>query len=523
MGTRENYQGQTLDGRYVVERRLGEGGMGAVYEGRHLLVGRKVAIKFLHAEFAGQEEIVKRFYREAQAAAAIRHKNIIDVLDVGLSQRGEPYLVMEYLEGESLATMLHRSGRLDLPTAAGVFEPALFALRVAHDKGIIHRDLKPDNIFIAHNPDEPPTIKLIDFGISKFSGDSGRSQLTKTGSAMGTPAYMSPEQARGDKSLDSRTDIYSMGVVLYEVLTGALPFSGEHYNELLINVLTASPRPPREAFPGFPADAERLVMRALSKDPAERPQNATEFLDELKQTSGFGARQEHLTRMASSAVDRTFAAGDLGGELSQSDSAAASDVYAKMRHDATPGSWSATRTEEPKRGRPKIAIVGGAAAAVVAAVGVVFFLTNRSSEKTPLVAPASAPVAAAAPSSSQARSAARTGTVFITVTGAPPGAKITFDGAPVQENPFKVLRRDASFVLSVEADGYEPFKALVSTKADKIVDAVLQPLAAVVERENTDKPSAKAKQKKEQRPSASAPSSKIEDGKRGTKFGKEFE
>ena len=518
----EDYQGQTLDGRYLVERLLGEGGMGAVYEGRHLIVGRKVAIKFLHAEFAGREEIVKRFYREAQAAAAIRHKNIIDILDVGLSPRGEPYLVMEYLEGESLASMLGRVGRLDLPTAAAILEPTLLALRAAHEKGIIHRDLKPDNIFLAHNPDEAPTVKLIDFGISKFSGDAGRSRLTQTGSAMGTPAYMSPEQARGDKAIDTRSDIYAMGVILYEVLTGALPFFGEHYNALLINVLTEAPRPPRDAFPEFPAEAEGLVLRALSKEPGDRPQTAMEFLDALKKMSGFSERHEHLTRITSTAAHRSFAAGDLGAEIVASDGKTASDVYARMQRDATPGIWAATRTGRPKRNRTKAAVIAGLAVAAVAGIGVLVVLNARSPEERPPDARTGDPGAAAPASEPKAAGAAQEAAVFITVFGAPPGAKITFDGAPVLENPFKVLQRDASFVLSVEAEGHEPFRALVSTKADKIVDAALRPLAAA-EGKAAVKTGAKTKAKKDQGSGSDASSSKINEGKRGVKFGKDFE
>ena len=512
-----DYTGQVLDGRYRVERLLGAGGMGAVYEGSHVLVGRKVAIKFLHAELTGQEEIVKRFYREAQAAAAIRHKNIIDVLDVGLSSLGEPYMVMEYLEGESLAAMLHRVERLDLPAAAGVLEPVLLALKAAHEKGIVHRDLKPDNIFLAHNPDEPPTVKLIDFGISKFSGGTGGSQLTQTGSTMGTPAYMSPEQVRGERTVDARSDLYSMGVVLYEMLTGALPFRGEHYNALLINVLTAAPTPPREAFAGFPAEAERLVERALSKSPAERPQSAAEFLAELRSTSAFASRQEHLTRFASSVSHRSFAAGDLGDDITQSDADAASDVYARMQRVATPGTWAATRVGT-SGGRSRVAILAGSIAAVAAALAFFFALHGGAPTEQPPAVQAGAPRQVAA----QERSAAQDAVVFITVFGAPPGAKIGFDGAPVQENPFKVLQRDASFVLSVEAEGYEPFKVLVSTKKDKIVDVALKALAPACG-EAADGHGTKPRPKKEEAPSAAAPAAKIESGKHGMKFGKDFE
>ena len=199
--------GALLDGRYRIVRLLGEGGMGSVYLASHVGLGRDVAIKFLHAELVSRDEVVGRFYREAQAAAAIRHKNIIEVFDVGVSPQGEPFLVMEYLEGESLAGLLKRAGPLNLGAACAVMEPVLQALHAAHRKGIIHRDLKPDNIFLAYQQGEPPVVKIIDFGISKFAQGEFDKWRTKTGSVMGTPAYMSPEQARGSAGLDHRTDI----------------------------------------------------------------------------------------------------------------------------------------------------------------------------------------------------------------------------------------------------------------------------------------------------------------------------
>lgn len=207
-----DYSGRTLENRYSVTKLLGKGGMGSVYLGHHVKIGKRVAVKFLHAQFTSSPELVKRFYREAQAASMVQHSNIIKVMDVGVSDSGEPFLVMEYLEGESLAEMLKRKGILDIGAACGVLEPALLALSAAHDSGIIHRDLKPENIFMVHEESGFSGVKLIDFGISKFTGPGDQSQLTQTGTLLGTPAYMAPEQVRGDKDIDRRADIYSMGV-----------------------------------------------------------------------------------------------------------------------------------------------------------------------------------------------------------------------------------------------------------------------------------------------------------------------
>jgi predicted Ser/Thr protein kinase len=304
-----------LDGRYRIVRLLGEGGMGAVYLASHVGLGRDVAIKFLHAELVSREDIVGRFYREAQAAAAIRHKNIIDVFDVGISLLGEPFLVMEYLEGESLASLLKRAGPLNLGAACAVMEPVLQALQAAHCKGIIHRDLKPDNIFLAYQKDVPPVVKIIDFGISKFTQGDLDKWRTKTGSILGTPAYMSPEQARGSASLDHRTDIYSMGTILFEMLSGGLPFAGTNFAEYLSAMLIEEPRAPQSVHAGFPVEAEPLVRRALAKEPNQRFQNATEMLDALIALPSYDARQERLALLASTIEVRDFAAGDLGQAL----------------------------------------------------------------------------------------------------------------------------------------------------------------------------------------------------------------
>jgi serine/threonine protein kinase len=306
-----------LDGRYRIDRLLGEGGMGSVYLASHVGLGRQVAIKFLHSDLISREDVVGRFYREAQAAAAIRHKNIIEVFDVGMSAKGEPFLVMEYLEGESLAGLLKRVGPLSLGDACAVMEPVLQALQVAHRKGIVHRDLKPDNIFLAYQQGEPPVVKIIDFGISKFTQGELDKWRTKTGSVMGTPAYMSPEQARASAGLDHRTDLYSMGTILFEMLTGALPFAGTNFAEYLSAMLVDEPRAPQSVYADFPVEAEPVLRKALAKNPDQRFQNATEMLDELKALPGYDAQQERLALLASTIEIRGFAAGDLGQALSR--------------------------------------------------------------------------------------------------------------------------------------------------------------------------------------------------------------
>jgi serine/threonine-protein kinase len=309
--------------------------MGAVYLAEHAVLGRQVAIKFLHADYSAKEDMVNRFHREAQAAAAIHHRNIIEVFDVGLSAAGEPFLVMEYLEGESLSELLKRVGPLNLSAACAVIEAALLAVRAAHRKGIIHRDLKPDNLFLAYQTDGPPVVKLIDFGISKFTQGAYDKWRTKTGSLLGTPAYMSPEQARALPGLDHRSDLYSVGTIFYEMLTGALPFAGNSFPEYLANLLIEEPLPPRSMRADFPAEAEPVIRKALVKDPAARYQSADEMLEALQVLKGFSERFERLGMLASTNRVRGFAAGDLGPVLPGKEGSESVRAGSRLLQDAT--------------------------------------------------------------------------------------------------------------------------------------------------------------------------------------------
>ncbi len=206
----ENLAGQVLDGRYRLEKLLGEGGMGQVYQGRHDITGRKVAIKLLLPEYANNAEVVERFYREAKAATAVGNEHICEVLDMRPPQLGTPYLVMEHLSGETLKDRIRDRGPLQPNEAVAVFRQILEGLAAAHDQGIIHRDMKPENVFLVSKSDGPPAVKLLDFGISKFSDGSGDNALTLAGTILGSPYYMSPEQANGDAIVGPLSDLYSV-------------------------------------------------------------------------------------------------------------------------------------------------------------------------------------------------------------------------------------------------------------------------------------------------------------------------
>jgi serine/threonine protein kinase len=274
--------GRVIAGRYRVTSIIGEGGMGTVYLADHLGLGRQVAIKRLHSEMTGDAKAVARFQREARAAAATGHEHIVEVMDLGYAEDGAPYLVMEYLRGASLAQVLKHDGRLTVARTINIVSQVLAALVAVHAKEIVHRDLKPDNIFLLRKATNPDFVKILDFGISKMKQEEGEpNDLTRTGVTMGTPYYMSPEQARGIRKLDHRVDLYGVAVILYECLTGKLPFFGDNYHALLQQILRCEPLPPRELVSSIPAELESVVLKGLSRDPMARFSSAAEMLAAL--------------------------------------------------------------------------------------------------------------------------------------------------------------------------------------------------------------------------------------------------
>jgi eukaryotic-like serine/threonine-protein kinase len=273
--------GQELCG-YTIKRKLAEGGMGVVFEGEHGKIGRRGAIKLLKLEFCRSEEVIERFRQEARAVNAIRHENIVDIYDFGRDQHGRVFFVMEYLEGEPLSARIRR-GALPWQEAFPVLDQTLRALHAAHDKGFVHRDLKPDNIWLKY-VDGQIQVKLLDFGIAKLVGsESPREKLTQTGSVIGTPHYMSPEQINGSRDVDHRTDIYAMGVITYEMFTGVTPFVGDTLQAIMTGHLFKEP--PRLAqIPanlGVPAPIAEIVERMLVKDASARYDSVADVLSDL--------------------------------------------------------------------------------------------------------------------------------------------------------------------------------------------------------------------------------------------------
>jgi len=269
--------GEVIDGKYRIVRLLGEGGMGAVYEGENTRIHRKVAIKVLHAAVAAKADVVQRFEREAQAAGRIGSEHIVEVLDLGNLPGGERFMVMEYMEGESLGDRIKSRKRLSPQEAAPMIFQLLQGLAAAHQAGIVHRDLKPDNVYLlTSRGGQKDFVKVLDFGVSKFSVLDSDMSMTKTGAVMGTPFYMSPEQARGGK-IDHRSDLYSVGVVMYQAVTGRLPFNAETFNELVFKIALENPEPAELIVPNLDPAFAQIMARAMFRDVAARYQTATDY------------------------------------------------------------------------------------------------------------------------------------------------------------------------------------------------------------------------------------------------------
>jgi serine/threonine-protein kinase len=334
--------GDTIDGgKYRIVRLLGEGGMGAVYEGENTRIHRRVAIKVLHAAIAAKADVVQRFEREAQAAGRIGSEHIVEVLDLGSSPAGDRFMVMEYLEGESLGERIRRKQRLGPNEVAGVLYQLLAGLGAAHGAGIIHRDLKPDNVFLVHaRAGQRDFVKILDFGVSKFASLESELSMTKTGAVVGTPFYMSPEQARGQE-IDARSDLFSVGVVAYQAVTGRVPFNAATFNELVFKIALESPEPAEQVAPDLDPDFAAIIARAMTRDAAKRFQSAAEFqraIDAWATKAGVPLERSDAIPPGVSGAMRGVSAADLALAKTVSEDAKAPAAAVAQ---AKPGRWIA--------------------------------------------------------------------------------------------------------------------------------------------------------------------------------------
>jgi serine/threonine-protein kinase len=369
--------GTVIGGRYRLVRLLGEGGMGVVWAAVNDAFGREVAIKVMLREVASADPTaIERFFTEARICGTIRHPGIVDVLDVGRADDGAPFLVMELLDGESLDTVLHRRGTLRPLEILPFVRDVARTLALAHEKGVIHRDIKPGNLFLHRLPTGQVVAKLLDFGVSKFTNPAAKQTKTRTGIVVGSPAYMSPEQAAGRLELDPRSDVYALGVILYEALSGRLPFLEENYNALIIDIAVREPPPLGSIAPGLPKPVLELVKAAMMHDRDARLASANALADAIESTlAALGASRS--LGLPDPATLEGSGAGAPRGAMSQTSSALTTNARNK-----------------PKRSSSVLAIAGGVT--FVIALGGALAWMKLFPRATPAVASAAPPMESAA-------------------------------------------------------------------------------------------------------------------------------
>lgn len=397
--------GQVIEGKYRIVRLLGEGGMGAVYEGENTKIQRRVAIKVLHPGYSENRDVVSRFQREAQAAGRIGNDHILEVLDLGVLPDGSNFMVLEFLDGEPLASRIQRLGRMTPKQIAPIARQMMKGLAAAHNAGIVHRDLKPDNVFILkEKAGHTDFVKIIDFGISKFqplTGSEGM-RMTSTGAVMGTPYYMSPEQASGSREVDARSDLYTCGVILYECATGRVPFDGETFNQLMFKIVLSEPPPILDVVPGLDPAFATIIQKAMARETAQRFQTAHEFHDAIKHWEETGASVAVPVSSSSGTVVAGMERGSLPSSAGVSPGATAAG---KTMGNATGGNWASSQAgatqvapAQPKNSVLLAGIAGGVllAAGVIGAVVLLRGGSDHSAAAAQSSAASAAPPAVAA-------------------------------------------------------------------------------------------------------------------------------
>ncbi len=541
--TDNDYSGTIIDDQYQIVRLLGEEEMGVIYLGHHVADGTNVAVKFLHTDLSDSEESIKRFFREARAAAEICHENIIQIIDVGVSSLSEPYIVMEHLVGESLSDMLDRVGRIDLSTTCTIIGPILSALDAMHAKGVVHRNIQPKNIYLVQTPNSRPIVKLIDLGLSKFNQKIDQSPLTVVGSSLGALSYISPEQMRDASNVDHHSDIYSVGTIMYEMLAGRLPFDD------FAAKIADEPYNPLEVNKKFPKEAVSLVMRTLSQDPSSRPQSAKEMIDDLRNLKGNNRQRSRLNKLATGKMKITIAGSggvvhDAGLPPEKSPLGSQGNIWHRLT-----GTLTGTLM-----GR----IIGIGLILAVLVVGILVSFSGSESEKQVESGTPEEEGVAKEPVAMEPAAEIKPSDVQIEIRGLPIGAKIYYNDAPVPMNPFRVELKEVIVPLKIEADGYETYTTSLVPSEDQVVKLELKrvepkntavPEAVVLdqpvepiqtgfqdeaERQGAKSSTApepkstvtkKVRHKKKRREKTKKPKSTTQyhKGKNGTRFGNEFE
>ena len=493
--------GRILDGRYQIESVLGEGGMGLVYKARHVTLGKPLAIKVLKAEVSKDQEIVQRFRQEAQSATAIGNHHIIDISDFGALQDGSTYFVMEFLDGISLTRAIEPNKPLKSPRTIHIAKQLCRALGAAHDVGIVHRDLKPDNIYLISRGGDKDFVKVLDFGIAKVGGQ--KSKLTQVGQVFGTPHYMSPEQCSGTQ-VDKRTDIYALGVIMYEMTSSRVPFDADNLMGILTKHLYEEPVKPHELPPpvDVPPALEAVIMKCLAKKPDLRYQTMQEVLADLELV------EQGLTPQA--VVDGVRRAAGNTSRNEQRNEDTRSEGGGGARGTTAGFTMEGAAFELPKTRNTALIIVGGLLAAALVIGGIVFSMSGSdqpvaavtpdpaaTTPATPEPAASDKPATPALPAAleppalptnpepgAQAHDKPATDTgkpaesvVQVHISSSPEGAEVFGDGALLGRTPFEVerpKRGDKPVELTLKLSGYRDTQFRISSATQDKLDITLE-------------------------------------------------
>jgi serine/threonine protein kinase len=472
--------GQTI-GNYRITAKLGEGGMGVVYLAEHPVIGKKVAMKAIHPQLSRNAEVVSRFMTEAKSVNQIGHEHIVDISDFGNTPDGEFYFVMEFLQGQAMAERLKQDGHMPWRQALSIAAQVADALDASHQHGIIHRDLKPENIYLIPRGANKDFVKVLDFGLAKLTqSDEKVTHKTRTGSLMGTPYYMAPEQCEGRTAIDYRADIYSLGVILFEMLTGKVPFGGEGYGEIIVKHITMPPPSARELIPEIPRAVDLILLRALAKDRDLRFQSMADFQAAMLDPEGYAAKTPTLGAasqaspgtaarasqpMSQSELQRAASPLDRFGSGSV---ATAQTIIGSSSHPSTFRHGVGEVLDElPARrsGRKLLVLLAGAAALAAGAVVVV-----RATRGAAPPAPAAPPLAAErAPAS-----------VRVNFNSEPKGATVVRadTGSELGRTPLsiEVPYSDAAVEFVLKEAGYENKVVSIVPNLPSPLFATLQPL-----------------------------------------------